>query len=158
MKISAGILPYRWRDGRLELFLVHMGGPYWRNRSRAWSIVKGEVEGDEALEDAAKREFYEETGQNIEGRLLPLGSVKSSDKTIYIWAVEANPSTQIRSNFFEIEWPPSSGKRAAFPEVDKAAWFTLQEAKEVIVKSQLPFLERIEAAALSRKAAAKDQR
>ena len=144
MKISAGILPYRWRDGKLEIFLVHMGGPYWRNRPRAWSIVKGETETDESPEDAAKREFYEETGEHITGRLIPLGSVKTSGKRIYVWAVEANPSTKIQSNLFEIEWPPHSGQKAKFPEVDKAAWFDMDKAREVIVKSQLPFIERLE--------------
>jgi predicted NUDIX family NTP pyrophosphohydrolase len=142
MKTSAGILPFRRKPG-LELYLVHMGGPYWRNKTRSWSIVKGEVEEGEDLLQAAKREFHEETGQEINGEFLSLGEVKTSGKTIYAWAVEAEPSTKITSNTFTIEWPPKSGKTAQFPEVDKAAWFDPETAKEVIVKSQLPFLERV---------------
>ena len=145
MKVSAGILPFRRHKG-LELYLVHMGGPYWRNKKRAWSIVKGEIEAGEDPLQAAIREFHEETGQKIDGKFIPLGEVKMSGKKITVWAVEAEPSTEISSNTFTIEWPPRSGKRAQFPEVDKAAWFMLDQAKEVLVKSQLPFLERLEKA------------
>ncbi len=130
----------------MEVYLVHMGGPYWRNKSRAWSIAKGETEEGEAPLEAAKREFREETGQKIEGDFLDLGEVKTSGKVIHAWAVEAEPATDIVSNTFEIEWPPHSGKKAAFPEVDKAAWFTPEEAAEKIVKSQIPFLERLKEA------------
>lgn len=144
MKTSAGILPFR-KKPKPVVYLVHMGGPYWRNKARSWSIAKGEVGEGEDLLEAAKREFFEETGQEISGAFLPLGEVKASGKTIYAWTVEAEPSTQITSNTFTIEWPPKSGKTAAFPEVDKAAWFDPETAKEVIVKSQLPFLERVEA-------------
>jgi len=145
MKHSAGVLPFRQRDG-LEVYLVHMGGPYWRNKARAWSIVKGETEMGEDLLQAAIREFHEETGQKIDGKFLPLGEVKTSGKKITAWAVEAEPSIEITSNTFTIEWPPRSGKTTEFPEVDKAAWFTIDEAKEVLVKSQLPFLERLQKA------------
>ena len=144
MKVSAGILPYKREGNRWRVFLVHMGGPYWKKRDRAWSIVKGEVEEGEELLSAAKREFAEETGESVDGNFLPLGSVKTSSKTVHAWAVEADPSTAIRSNTFEIEWPPKSGKIARFPEVDRASWFDLDEAKEKIVKSQIPFLERLE--------------
>ncbi len=143
MKVSAGILPFR-RDKGLEIYLVHMGGPYWRNKKRAWSIVKGEVEAGEDLLQTAIREFHEETGQKIDGTFIPLGEVKTSGKKIIAWAVEAEPSTEIKSNTFTIEWPPRSGKTAQFPEVDQAAWFTPERAKEVLVKSQLPFLQRLE--------------
>ena len=142
MKRSAGILPFR-RKPKFEVYLVHMGGPYWQNRERSWSIVKGEVEEGEDLLEAAKREFHEETGEKINGDFLPLGEVKASGKTIYVWAVEAEPSTKITSNTFTIEWPPKSGKTAAFPEVDRAGWFDLETAKRILVKSQLPFLERV---------------
>ncbi len=144
MKTSAGILPYKRVQGKLLVYLAHMGGPYWKNKKRSWSIVKGEVEGKEPLPKAAKREFHEETGQKITGKFIPLGSIKTANKTIYAWAVEANPSTAIKSNTFTIEWPPKSGKKATFPEIDQAKWFPLEEAKEVIVKSQIPFLERLE--------------
>ncbi len=115
MKVSAGILPYKLENRKLLLYLAHMGGPYWRNKRRSWSVVKGKVEPDEELEAAAKREFFEETGQQIDAKLQPLGSVKSSGKTIYLYAAEANPSTNITSNRFEIEWPPHSGKHGFVP-------------------------------------------
>ena len=145
MKVSAGILPFQRQKG-IEVYLVHMGGPYWRNKARAWSIAKGEIEAGEDPLQAAIREFHEETGQKIDGKFIPLGEVKTSGKKILVWAVEAEPSTEITSNTFTIEWPPRSGKRVQFPEVDRAAWFTLDRAKEVLVKSQLPFLERLEKA------------
>ena len=144
MKISAGILPYRRKAKKTEVYLVHMGGPYWRNKTRAWSIAKGEVEEGENLLEAAKREFHEETGQALKGDFISLGNVKTSGKMIYVWAVETEPSTEIASNTFEIEWPPKSGKKVAFPEVDKAEWFDLNRAREIIVKSQIPFLERLD--------------
>ncbi len=143
MKTSAGILPYRRRNGRIELFVVHMGGPYWRRKKRSWSIVKGEVHEHEAPLDAAQREFREETGQEITGVFIPLGEVHTSAKKILVWAVEADPATEIRSNTFTIEWPPKSGKTAIFPEVDRAAWYTPEQARELLVASQLPFLERL---------------
>ncbi len=140
MRQSAGILPYKKDDG-LKLFLVHMGGPYWKNRPRSWSVVKGEVEPDEDLFEAAKREFFEETGQKIEGRFIPLGSVKSSGKQITVWAVEAEPDTNIVSNTFTIEWLPRSGVKQEFPEIDKAGWFSPEEAEKIIVRTQLPLIE-----------------
>ncbi len=145
MKKSAGILPFRRKNGEVEVYLGHMGGPFWKKRRRSWSVIKGEIKADETPLQAAKREFYEETGIRIEGKFASLGSVKTANKTIHVWAVEAQPSTKVRSNTFEMEWPPKSGKILRFPEIDKAAWFPLEKAKEVIVESQLPFLERIEA-------------
>ncbi len=144
MKTSAGILPYRKKE-KPEVYLGRMGGPWWRHRQRAWSIFKGEVREGEAPLQAARREFSEETGQRIDGAFIPLGSVKSGGKEIFVWAVEAEPPTQIRSNLFTIEWPPHSGKRASFPEMERAGWFDLEEAREMIVASQLPFLDRLEA-------------
>ena len=144
MKLSAGILPFRKKEGRVEVFLVHMGGPYWHNKERAWSVVKGEMEEGEEPIAAALREFREETGQKIEGEFIDLGEVKTSNKTIHVWAVEAEPSTKIRSNTFTIEWPPHSGKKQSFPEVDEAAWISLEEARKKIVQSQIPLLDRLE--------------
>ncbi|WP_456456113.1 NUDIX domain-containing protein [Nitratifractor sp.] len=145
MVTSAGILPYRIRDGKLELFLVHMGGPYWRNKERSWSIAKGELGEGEDPEKTARREFEEETGQTIEGDLHYLGEGRSGSKRLLIYAVEApSLSTQIRSNTFRIEWPPKSGKTQEFPEVDRAAWMNLREARRFLVKSQLSFVDRLE--------------
>jgi predicted NUDIX family NTP pyrophosphohydrolase len=145
MKYSAGILPYRFKDGKLQLFLAHFGGPFWRNKKRSWGIVKGEMEEGEDPLDAAKREFFEETGKRIDGEFLDLGEVKASGKINRVFAVEADLDTDVRSNTFTIEWPPKSGNFQEFPEIDRAAWFDFEEAKEVIVKSQLPFLERLKA-------------
>src|SRR5579862_6732951 len=121
-KQSAGILLYRKVEGQLEVFLIHPGGPYFKNKDEgAWSIPKGEfVEGEEAL-DAAKREFEEETGQKIEGNFTALKPiVQKSGKKVFAWAVEGDidPDT-IKSNEFEIEWPPKSGKKQSFAEVDR---------------------------------------
>jgi predicted NUDIX family NTP pyrophosphohydrolase len=144
--ISAGILPYRWgSDGSLEVFLIHMGGPYWSGKKRSWSIAKGIVEGGERIEDAARREFFEETGQEIEGELQPLGEGRSGSKRLRIHAVYApGLSSRIRSNTFRIEWPPGSGKLREYPEADRAGWFPLERAKEIVVVGQLPFLEKLE--------------
>ncbi len=145
MVTSAGILPYRIRNGKLEMFLVHMGGPYWRKKERSWSIAKGELEAGEDPETAARREFEEETGQRIEGDLHFLGEGRSGSKKLLIYTAEApNLSTKIHSNTFRIEWPPKSGKIEEFPEVDRAAWMHLQEARRFLVKSQLPFVDRLE--------------
>ncbi|MCF6201821.1 MAG: NUDIX domain-containing protein [Hydrogenimonas sp.] len=144
MKESAGIIPSKKESGSLKVYLLHMGGPYWKNKKRSWSIAKGEIEeGEEPLE-AAKREFFEETGKKIEGEFIPLGSLKSSGKVVTAWAVEASPDTDISSNLFEIEWPPNSGKKMNFPEVDKAEWFDIDEAKKIITAYQIPLLKRLE--------------
>ena len=143
-RLSAGILPYRIRKGVPELYLIHMGGPYWKKKERSWSIVKGEAEQEEKAFEAALREFEEETGQRIEGDFLDLGTLESSAKVLHIWAVEAEPSTRIRSNTFRIEWPPHTGRKEEFPEADRAQWFSLEEAREVLVRSQLPYLDRLE--------------
>jgi predicted NUDIX family NTP pyrophosphohydrolase len=145
-KQSAGILLYRRREGRVEVFLVHPGGPFWAKKDlRAWSIPKGEFqEGEDPLE-AARREFHEETGQEIEGEFIPLRPIRQSGgKLVYAWAVEGNcnPDT-IQSNTFAMEWPPRSGRIREFPEIDRAAWFPLEQAKERIVKGQVPLLEEL---------------
>lgn len=148
---SAGILAYRYTSRGIEVLLVHPGGPYWQNKDQgAWSIPKGLLgPGEDAL-DAARREFSEETGFVLEGRFLPLGSLRQpSGKTVYAWAVAAAVDIDVRklsSNTFALEWPPKSGKRQEFPEVDQAAWFPLPVAREKIAKGQREFLDRLAAA------------
>ena len=145
-KKTAGILLYRMRDAGLEVFLVHPGGPFWMKKDDgAWSIPKGEMEEGEDPLNAAKREFHEETGCSVEGNFIPLTSLKQrGGKLVYAWAVEGDcDADSIKSNLFSMEWPPRSGKRAEFPEVDRAAWFALELAKEKILKSQVGFLEEL---------------
>ena len=146
-KRSAGILMYRRAVLGLELLLVHPGGPFWKKRDAgAWSIPKGEYSAGEDPLAVAVREFEEEIGARLAGEFRPLGEVvQKGGKIVAAWAVEGDldPAT-IRSNMFEIEWPPKSGRRAAFPEVDRAAWFSAEEAREKILSSQRPFIARLE--------------
>jgi predicted NUDIX family NTP pyrophosphohydrolase len=146
---SAGILPFRTNAGALEVLLARPGGPFWRNRDDgAWSIVKGEYLDGEDAETAARREFTEETGWEPAGDLLPLGEVRQpGGKYVIAFAVEGDfdPAT-LRSEMFEIEWPPRSGAMRSFPEVDRAAWFDLDTARRKILAGQAPFLARFEAA------------
>ena len=145
-KLSAGLLPFRRVQGQVEVFLVHPGGPFWAKKDGgAWSLPKGEYTQSEDALDAAKREFTEETGFTAEGPFIPLGEVKQpGGKRVTVWAVEHNfdPSA-IRSNSFPMEWPPKSGKLREFPEVDRADWFSLPQAKIKILKGQVPLLERL---------------
>lgn len=146
---SAGLLVYRDAAARLEVFLVHPGGPYWARKDLgAWSIPKGEIAPDEDALRAAHREFEEETGSAVDGPTIALGEIRqTSGKRVHAWAVRADlDATQIRSNTFEIEWPPRSGRMRAFPEVDRAAWFTIDEARRRILPSQEPLLDRLLAA------------
>jgi predicted NUDIX family NTP pyrophosphohydrolase len=145
-KESAGLLMYRLRDSTLEVFLVHPGGPYWAKKDLgSWSIPKGEFEEGEDRLNAAKREFREETGFLPEGSFAALTPVKQpGGKTVHAWAVRGDCDAEtIVSNRFSIEWPPRSGKRQEFPEVDRAGWFTMDVAKEKILKGQLGFLEEL---------------
>jgi predicted NUDIX family NTP pyrophosphohydrolase len=145
-KQSAGILMYRLHDGELEVFLVHPGGPFWAKKDEgAWSIPKGEFEKNDDPLAAAKREFAEETGLSVEGAFRPLTPLKQrSGKTVYAWIVSGNCDPQaIKSNTFLMEWPPKSGNQAEFPEIDRAAWFTIQEATKKFLPSQLPLLEEL---------------
>jgi len=147
-KQSAGFLLYRKTAKDIEVLIVHPGGPYWAKKDKnAWSIPKGEFTDDEDPVVAAKREFQEELGfaPNPKGELLELGSAKqSSGKVVYAWAAEGDIDTkQVKSNFFEMEWPPKSGQMQQFPECDKAGWFTLAKAQEKLVKGQLPLLEKL---------------
>lgn len=148
-KTSAGILLYKFDGDRLLVLLVHPGGPFWSNRDLgAWSIPKGEYEPDEEPEAAARREFLEETGIAVMGSLTPLGETRlKNGKLIVAYGAESDFDLErLRSNMFEIEWPPRSGRTQAFPEVDRAGWFTLPEAREKINPAQRLFLNRLETA------------
>ena len=146
-KTSAGLVMYRIRDGVLEMLLVHLGGPFWKNRDAdAWFIPKGEIEPGEDTLDAARREFHEETGIEPAGPFTPLGAVKhKGGKVVHAWAFEGdcNPAT-IRSNTFTIEWPPRSGKLSEFPEIDRAEFFDLERARGKIHSAELELLQRLE--------------
>ena len=147
-KLSAGIMVYRQNtNAEIEVLLVHPGGPFFKNKDvGAWSIPKGEyMEGEDALL-AAKREFTEETGNSLSaGDFIPLQAVKiKSGKVIAAWAVKANfTEPLIYSNNFEIEWPPRSGKKQSFPEIDKAEWFTLKEARHKINMGQIDLINQL---------------
>lgn len=147
---SAGILLYRRAGTRLEVLLVHPGGPFWAKKDAgAWSIPKGEYEDPEEAPAAALREFEEETGTALApARLKDLGSVKQrSGKVVSAWAAEGDlDAGAIHSNTFSLEWPPRSGRTQEFPEVDRAAWLGLDEARERINPAQAAFLDRLEAA------------
>jgi predicted NUDIX family NTP pyrophosphohydrolase len=144
-KQSAGLLLYRQRKD-LEVFLVHPGGPFWAKKDLgAWSIPKGEFsEGEDALA-AAQRELAEETGFSVDGAFRALQPVKQSGgKIVYAWAVEADCDPQkITSNTFSLQWPPKSGRMQTFPEVDRAAWFSISEAREKINSAQTALLEAL---------------
>ena len=147
MKRSAGILLYRVNsDAGIEFFLVHPGGPFFARKDDGfWTIPKGEFEPDEDPLQAAQREFEEETGKKIKGSFRPLGEVRQkAGKIVEAWAVEGDlDANEISSNTFEIEWPPQSGKKKSFPEVDKAAWFKYTEAIQKINLAQSDFLSRL---------------
>ena len=143
---SAGILLYRKNDAITEVLLVHPGGPFWAKKDTgAWSIPKGEININELPEVAARREFFEETGIEITGPLQALTPVKlKSGKTIIAFTQCTNLDvTACRSNHFEMEWPPRSGKRQSFPEVDKYAWFSIQEAATKINEAMIPLLYQL---------------
>ena len=144
---SAGALIYRKRAEAIEVLLVHPGGPFWQKRDLgAWSIPKGEYADNEDAEATARREFTEETGWTIAGEMTPLGDIRQkAGKTVTAFAAECDfdPAT-VESNSFEMEWPPRSGRVASFPEVDRAGWFSLADAREKIFESQRPLLDRLE--------------
>jgi len=150
MKKSAGILLYKFIDKTIFFLLVHPGGPFWKNKDlESWSIPKGEFTEDENPLDAAKREFYEETGFKLESEsetdFIELDSVKlKSGKTIFAWALEFDiDATLVKSNDFEMEWPPKSGKQQSFPEVDRAEWFQTEHALKKINPAQADFIVQI---------------
>jgi len=126
------------------VFLVHPGGPFWSKKDEgAWSIPKGEYQAGEESIDVARREFFEETGFEVSGDLVEVGTVKqTAGKVVTAWAVEGDcDPALLRSNVFEMEWPPRSGRVQSFPEVDRGGWFTLDEARRRILKSQEPLLD-----------------
>jgi predicted NUDIX family NTP pyrophosphohydrolase len=144
---SAGILAFRRKHGGIEVLLVHPGGPFWRNRDLgAWSIPKGEYGAGDDPEQVARREFREELGVEMTEDLLALGEVRQrGGKTVKAFAVEIDVDVHnIRSNTFEIEWPPRSGRRRAFPEIDRAEWFDLAAARARINPAQRTLLDRLE--------------
>jgi predicted NUDIX family NTP pyrophosphohydrolase len=149
-KVSAGILLYRRREAGVEVLLVHPGGPFWAKKDDgAWSIPKGEyAAGDDPL-SAAKREFEEETGAAMDavsrGDFLPLTPIKQAGgKIVTAWSVEGDfDPTLLRSNVFELEWPPKSGRKKEFPEVDRAAWFSPDDARRKLLASQAPLLDEL---------------
>ena len=144
---SAGILVYRLTAAGLEVLLVHPGGPFWVNKDAgAWTIPKGGIAEFEEPLAAARRELAEETGLEIEGPFTPLSSIKQrGGKTVLAWAARGDcDASAIRSNTFSMEWPPKSGKQQEFPEVDRAAWFSLAEARAMILPAQAAFLDELE--------------
>ena len=146
MKQSAGILLYKFIDKTIFFLLVHPGGPFWKNKDlETWSIPKGEFTNDEDPLHAAKREFHEETGFEAEGEFTALHPVKlKSGKTIFAWALEFDIDvTLVKSNDFEMEWPPKSGRQQSFPEIDKAQWFSPADAKQKINAAQIAFIDEL---------------
>lgn len=147
MKSSAGILAYRNNNGIIEVLLAHTGGPFWKNKDAgAWSIPKGELlEGEDPLR-AAQREFTEETSFTASEPFTELGEIKMKDgKIVKAWASYGDfDLTNFKSNTFSLEWPPRSGKMAEFPEVDRADYFTIEEAKTKVFQSQIPLLDSFE--------------
>jgi len=146
MKLSAGIAMYRRASSGIELFLVHFGGPVWSKKdARAWSFPKGEYDETEDPLAAARREFQEETGFEVNGDFRPLEAIKQRDgKIVRLWAVEGDcDAAAIRSNTFSMEWPPRSGRQQEFPEVDRAAWFSPDEAREKLVAGQVGFVDQL---------------
>ena len=145
---SAGLVLYRQRDGKLEVLLVHPGGPFWQRRDEGvWSIPKGEFAENEVGIEVARREFQEELGAAPpNGEVTPLGEVRQAGgKTVYAWALPGDLDvTTTTSNTFEIEWPPRSGKMQTFPEVDRAAWFDLDAARRKLLPAQRAFIDRLE--------------
>lgn len=148
-KLSAGILLYKKKNNALLVFLIHPGGPFFAKKDEgAWSVPKGELNEGEDPFRAALREFEEETGCRPEGNFIPLSPVtQKGGKTVLAWAVEGDcePGT-IKSNTFTLEWPPGSGKMREYPEVDRAGWFTIEEAKQKINPAQFALLAELSAA------------
>lgn len=150
MRVSAGIVLFRRPGSRLEVLLAHPGGPFFGKRDNGhWSIPKGEPDEDEPLVDAARREFLEETGLTLpDGAWLELGSiVQKGGKVVHAWGIEGDlDPAQARSETFEREWPPKSGRMQTFPEIDRVDWFDPAEARRRIKEAQIPLLDRLEAA------------
>lgn len=146
MQHSAGILLYRYREGSLQVLLVHPGGPFWSGKDQhAWSIPKGLLEAEEDPLAAARREFREETGFEVNGRFRDLGELKQKgNKLVHAWALEGDLDVgRLHSNTFRLEWPPHSGRMQTFAEVEKGDWFDMATAREKIHQGQLAFLDRL---------------
>ena len=148
-RTSAGIVLWRRRDEGFEVLLGHNGGPFFARKNEGhWTVLKGEVETDEDARTVARREFTEETGHELpDARMTELGQIRQrGGKVVMAWAVEGDldPDTAV-SNTFDLEWPPRSGRVQAFPEIDRVAWFGLDEARRMIMAAQTPFLDRLEA-------------
>lgn len=145
--VSAGLLLYRRKNGRLEFLLAHNGGPFFKNKDKGfWTIPKGMIEENEDELTAAKREFKEETGHEApDGDYQPIGTVKQkNNKIVHAWAVEADfDASKIKSNTFETEWPPRSGRMQTFPEMDRVGWFSASQAKEKANEAQRAFIDRV---------------
>jgi predicted NUDIX family NTP pyrophosphohydrolase len=145
-KHSAGILLFRFRNEKLEVMLVHPGGPFWAKKDNgAWSIPKGLFEENENPMDAAKREFKEETGFEVDGEFIELGELQQpSKKIVHAWALEKDlDETKIMSNTFTLEWPKNSGRLQECPEIDKAGWFDIEQGKKKILKGQISFIDKL---------------
>jgi predicted NUDIX family NTP pyrophosphohydrolase len=143
---SGGVLLYRYREGRLQVMLVHPGGPLWARKDEgAWSVPKGLFEPHESALEAARREFEEETGFAVDGEFVALGELKqASGKIVHAWAVEGDLDTaKIKSNTFTLEWPKHSGILREYPEIDRGGWFDVDNARNKIVKGQAAFLDRL---------------
>ena len=149
-KTSAGLLMFRIRSGQLEVFLAHPGGPFFRNKDDGhWTIPKGEIEVGEDLLAAAQREFKEEVGINPSGEFLQLGNVvQKGGKIVHAWAFQGawDEAQPLRSNTFELEWPPGSGTIQRFPEIDRAGFFSMSHARQKLKEAQHPFLDRLQEA------------
>lgn len=144
---SAGILMYRRKAGKIQVLLVHPGGPFWKNRDAgAWSIPKGEYGPDEDPLAAARREFQEEIGITPEGSFVRLPDIRQKGgKQVSAWALPGDlDASRVAGGTFEMEWPPRSGKKAIFPEIDRAEWFSLNTAREKILSSQIPLIDALE--------------
>jgi predicted NUDIX family NTP pyrophosphohydrolase len=146
-RISAGILVYRWSSGSLEVLIAHPGGPFFAKKDEGfWTIPKGEPNPGEDLPEAAVREFYEEVGFKPSGPFIELGSIQQKGgKIVYAWACEADfPNGHVhKCNMFRMEWPLDSGKFQSFPEIDRACFFTVAEARRKLKSSQTPLLDRL---------------
>ena len=145
-KQSAGLIMFRIKDGELEVFLVHPGGPFWAKKDLgSWSIPKGEyTDGEDPLE-VAKREFFEETGFVAEGEFLELAPIRQpGGKRVRAWAFQGECDAEaVTSNTFSMEWPPKSGRQAEFPEVDRAAWFGVDLGREKILQGQVALIDQL---------------
>jgi predicted NUDIX family NTP pyrophosphohydrolase len=145
-KRSVGLMVYRRREDGVEVFLVHPGGPFWAKKDEgSWSIPKGEYEEGEESLDVARREFAEETGFEVNGDFMEVGQIKQAGgKVVMAWAVEGDfDPASLKSNAFEMEWPPRSGRMQKFPEVDRGEWFSIDAARVKILKSQEPLLDML---------------